>query len=330
MKTRKPSKKSLGYNEAELNAAITQEVKRRRSLKISEFSAKLAKTKTFNFTKGKVWPILLPFFIVMIFLIILPLVSILIYSLVKPTGNAQLFRITLENFVKMFTSKNIMVALLLSIAYAVAAALVAIVFGYPIALIMSEVKSKVLVKNMWILVTMPIWISMLLKVLGLKSFFYLLMPSAIGTPFAVIIGMVYMFLPFAIIPIYDSLEMRQIDLEEAARDLGMSSWKTFWHITFRSSLPGVLTAFTLVIVQAATSLIVIRYMGDGKINLISSIIESYFFKGNNFGFGAAISVVLTIFVFLLTLLIRWSSNRLEGKRGKNKWKNSSEPTILPL
>lgn len=329
MKKKNSATQVSGYNEAELNAAITQEVKRRRSLKISEVSKKLSKTKPFHFAKGKVWPILLPFFIVMIFLVILPLISILIYSLVKPTGNAQLFKITLENFVKMFTSKNIMVALLLSIAYAVAASLAAILIGYPIAFIMSEIKSKVLAKNMWVLVTMPIWISMLLKVLGLKSFFYLVLPGAIGTPIAVIVGMVYMFLPFAIIPIYDSLEMRQIDLEEAARDLGMSSWKTFWHVTFRSSLPGVLSAFTLVIVQAATSLIVIRYMGDGRINLIASIIESYFFKGNDFGFGSAISVVLTILVFLLTILVRWSSNRVGG-RGKNKWKSSSEPTILPL
>lgn len=65
-------------------------------------------------------------------------------------------------------------------------------------------------------------------------------------------------------------------------------------------MPGILTAFTLVVVQAATSLIIVRYMGNGRVTLISSIIESYFFKGNNFGYGAAISVILTILVFLLT------------------------------
>lgn len=320
-------KEKQKFNQEELDEAIDQEIKRQKWMKISELSKTFAHSRFFNFQKERVWPILLPFVFVMIFLIILPLVSIFLYSIIKPTGNALMFKIHFGNFVKMFTNANIMIALLLSVAYAVVAALLAIIVGYPIALMMSQMRSKILAKNMWVLVTMPIWISMLLKVLGLQSFFYLLSPSVIGTPIAVIVGMVYMFLPFAIIPIYDALESRQVDLEEAARDLGMSEFKTFWHITFRASIPGVLTAFSLVIVQAATSLIIIHYMGDGKINLISSIIESYFFKGNDFGFGAAISAVLTVLIFLLIVIIRVISSRFEQK-GKKKWRNSSREVTL--
>ena len=156
---------------------------------------------------------------------------------------------------------------------------------------------------------------MLLKVLGLQSFFYLLSPTFLGTPIAVIVGMVYMFLPFAITPIYDAIMARNVDLEEAAMDLGVSRTKTFFTITLRETLPGILAGFSLVIVQAATSLIVVHYLGAGKITLISSVIESYFFKGSNFGYGSAIAVVLTIMIFLLMLIIRLVSNRIE-KRGR--------------
>ncbi|ATZ18965.1 spermidine/putrescine ABC transporter permease [Williamsoniiplasma somnilux] len=317
------------FNQAELDTAIDQEVKRQSRLQFKDLSKAFSNTKIFNFAKDKAWPILLPFFIVMLFLIVLPLVSIIIYSVVQPTGNAIMFKVTFENFIQMFTSSSIMLALSLSVAYALIAALLCVIIGYPIALIMAQLKSKILARNMWVLVTMPIWISMLLKILGLQTFFYMLSPTFIGTPISVIVGMVYMFLPFAITPIYDSLESRQLDLEEAAKDLGASSWKSFWSVTFRYSIPGVLTAFSLVIVQAATSLIVVHYLGDGKVQLISSVIESYFFKGNNFGYGAAISVVLTAMIFLLMLIIRLLSNKFETK-GKRKWKNSSKVVTSQL
>ncbi|PPE04114.1 spermidine/putrescine ABC transporter permease [Williamsoniiplasma lucivorax] len=319
------------FDAKELDQAIDQQLEQTESskkrLRISELKKSFSETKLFNFTKGKVWPILLPFFVVMIVLIILPLISIVVYAIVQPTGNSIMFKISLENFIKFFTTSNIFVAMMLSIAYAVVSSIICVVVGYPIALMMANTRSKILTRNMWVLVTMPIWISMLLKVLGLQSFFYLVSPTTIGTPIAIIVGMVYMFLPFAITPIYNALESRTLDLEEAAKDLGMSSHKTFWSITFRGSIPGVITGFTLVIVQAATSLIVVHYLGDGKINLIASVIESYFFKGNNFGFGAAISAVLTVLIFLVIVIGRVISNRFEFKGGKKKWRNSSRVAI---
>jgi len=276
----------------------------------------------------RVWPMLLPFIVVMIFLIILPLITMVIYSFVESSNDALQFKSTFENFAKLFTNAGIMLALLYSIGFALVAAIFTVIFGYPIAFIMSNLKSKILARNTWVLVTMPMWISMLLKVLGLQSLFYLLSPTLIGTPIAIIIGMTYMFLPFAITPIYDALTNRSHDLEEASRDLGASAARTFWTITFRDSMPGVLTGFSLVLIQASTSLIVVHYLGAGKITLISSVIESYFFRGSNFGYGAAIAVVLTLLVFLLMLIIRLFSNRFEKKGKRKKWKNSSKvPTL---
>ncbi|ATG97824.1 ABC transporter permease [Mesoplasma lactucae ATCC 49193] len=283
-------------------------------------------SKIFKMFHDRVWPWLAPFVLVMVFLVILPLIAVIIYSFIQPTGDAIQFKSTFENYIKMFTDRGIMIALGLSIAYALIASLLCVIVGYPIAYMMGQMRSKILAKNVWVLVTLPIWISMLLKVLGLQSFFYLLSPTFLGTPIAVIVGMVYMFLPFAITPIYDSVISRNIDLEEAAMDLGCSRTKTFFTITLRETMPGILTGFSLVIVQAATSLIVVHYLGAGKITLISSIIESYFFKGANFGYGSAIAVVLTIMVFLLMLIIKAISNKFEknGKGGKKSWRNSEK------
>ncbi|WP_338972594.1 spermidine/putrescine ABC transporter permease [Spiroplasma endosymbiont of Panorpa germanica] len=287
------------------------------------------KLKNSNFiakTSQKTWPILLPFIIVMVFLIILPLIGIVVYAIIQPTNNSLVFKLSLENFVKLFSDSNIMIAMLLSIAYAFVAAFFCVLIGYPIAYIMAQLKSKMLAKNVWVLVTMPIWISMLMKVIGLQTVFYILAPTALGTPIAIIIGMVYMFLPFCITPIYNSLESMDKSQLLAAKDLGASDSKAFFQFTLRQSIPGVLAGFTLVIIQAATSLIVVRYLGDGKINLISSIIESYFFKGSNFGYGAAISVVLAILIGILMLVIKLITNKFEGGSSK-KWKNSLNQAI---
>ncbi|AEM68534.1 Spermidine/putrescine ABC transporter permease component [Mycoplasma putrefaciens Mput9231] len=326
MTKNKKDLETKGFNQEELAEAIDEQkvqIKRENfRLKIKEVNNYFAKTKVFNFTKSTVWPILLPFFIVMSFLVILPLILIVVYAFVQPSDGIKMFEISINKFIRLFTDNDLMISLLLSIGYAIVAGMLCVVLGYPIALIMAKMRSKILARNMWVIVTLPMWISMLLKVLGLRSLFYLLASSAIGTPIAMIIGMTYMFIPFAIAPIYDSLESRRIDLEEAAQDLGCSNFKTFWTVTLRSSMPGVLTAFSLVLVQAATSLIVVHYMGDGKINLITAAIESYFFQGSDFGFGAAISVVLAIIVFIVMLVMKLLSNKFESKEGKKKWKNS--------
>ncbi|QQY78424.1 ABC transporter permease subunit [Mycoplasma mycoides subsp. capri] len=316
--------KIINQDELEHVIETIEKQKKRESarLKVKDVNHYLSKTKLFHFTKDKVWPILAPFILVMVILVILPLVSILIYAFIQPADGITLFKISFEKFAKLFTSNGILYSLFLSILYAIVAGMLCVLIGYPIALMMAQMKSKILARNMWVIVTMPMWISMLLKVLGLQTLFYLLADFAIGTPIAIIIGMTYMFLPFAIAPIYDSLESRQTDLEEAALDLGASKFRTFWSITLRSSMPGVLTAFSLVLVQAATSLIVVHYMGGGRIYLVSAAIESYFFQGNDFGYGAAVSVVLAILVFGLMLVMKLISNKFEMKGNKRKWKNS--------
>ncbi|AKX33788.1 spermidine/putrescine ABC transporter permease [Spiroplasma litorale] len=290
------------------------------------FREKIGNFKVVKSLKSKVWPVLLPFIVVMSILVILPLIGIIIFAIVEPTNDSVKFSISLKNFFKLFTTGSIMLVLGLSLLYAFGASVITIIIAYPVALIMSQLKNKLLAKNMWVLVTLPIWISMILKILGLRSVFMILSTSIIGTPIAIVIGMVYMFLPFAIAPIYNGLENQDSTYYYAALDLKASKIKAFFHTTFRASLPGVFAGFTLVIVQAATSLLVVRYMGDGKINLITNIIENYFFRGTDFGYGAAVAVVLAILLLMIMGIMKLISNRFEV-RGSKKWKSSSNPVI---
>ncbi|WP_338983708.1 spermidine/putrescine ABC transporter permease [Spiroplasma endosymbiont of Othius punctulatus] len=286
-----------------------------------KFNAFLEKRMT-----KKVWPILVPFFIVMIFLIVIPIISVVVYSIIEPTGNITIFKFNLDNFIKFVTTTSLVWMLALSILLALAASLISILIAYPMAYILSTLKSKFMARNIWLLVTMPIWVNMILKSIGLQSFFHLIGGNMLGTQFAVIVGMVYMFLPFAVAPIYNALEGQDPIYVQASLDLKASKWRAFREITLRHSMPGVITAFSLVLIQSATSLLIVRYMGDGKITLITSIIESYFTQGTNFGFGAAISIVLAITIFIIILLSNLLSKKFEEGK-KKKWKDSFNQVI---
>ncbi|AKU79370.1 spermidine/putrescine ABC transporter permease [Spiroplasma turonicum] len=306
-----------------IEAVYDSEIPDTHKVKLKE---KIGNFRIFKSMKKKVWPVLLPFMIVMSILVILPLIGIIIFAIVDPTGDSVKFSVNLKNFLKLFTTGSIMLVLGLSLLYAFVASVITVIFAYPIALIMSQLKNKLLAKNMWVLVTLPIWISMILKILGLRSIFMILSGSIIGTPIAIVIGMIYMFLPFAIAPIYNALQNQDSIYYYAALDLKASKTKAFFHTTFRASLPGVFAGFTLVIVQAATSLLVVRYMGDGKINLITNIIENYFFRGTDFGYGAAVAVFLAFLLLIIMGVVKLISNKFEV-RGSKKWKNSSNPVI---
>lgn len=291
-------------------------------VKKETFLYKLKKSNFYTKIVKKSWIILLPYFITTAFLIVLPLVAIILFSLIKPTGNNLVFKLSFSRFIILFSQGSIWISLGLSLLYAFIASIFCVIVAYPIAYIMASIKNKFLVKNMWVIVTLPMWISAILKIIGLQSLFYILAPTALGMPIAIIIGMIYLFLPFAITPIYNSLENRDLNIENAARDLGAKKTKVFVQHTLRSSIPGLISAFTLVIIQAATSLLVVKYMGVGKINLITSVIESYFFMGTDFGYGAAVSVILAIFVFAIIVLSKILADRFETKRRGNfkRWK----------
>lgn len=288
--------------------------------KIKKFNKKIIfvkskiKDKYVNFGFKSWVSLSYPYLFLMVLLIVLPLLIVFLYSIISATGDAWIFKFTFDNFNDFFSQSSFMLVLLNSILYSFFASVLAVIIGYPIAYIMAFKVSKLASKNIWVLITLPIWINMLLRTIGLQIIFGLTGNNVlIGTPIGIILAMTYMFLPFVILPIYNSLEKTDKSLIEASKDLGASNTRTFWKITFRFSLPGVFSGFTLMMLSAMTSLVVVKYIGGGKMNLIANIIESYFYKGANFALGAAISVVLGVIVLFiiiaLKLLGRWATGK---------------------
>ena len=240
--------------------------------------------------------------------IIIPLIIILLYGFSDADGN-----FTLSNIAGIFSQVNLK-ALLLSLLLSIASTFLCLVVAYPLASILAEFgrnKSSLLA----LIFILPMWMNSLLRTIAwqnllektglinaLLGFFHLPEMMIINTPWAIILGMVYDFLPFMILPIYNILCKIDIEYKNAARDLGANGWQTFWRITWPLSLPGVLSGITMVFVPSLTTFVISDILGGGKILLIGNIIEQMFTQDNDRNAGAGLSVVMMVFIVISTMI----------------------------
>ena len=155
------------------------------------------------------------------------------------------------------------------------------------------------------------------------------------TDFSVVIGMVYNFLPFMILPIHTSLTNMDKSLTEASMDLGASRVQTFFKITFRLSLSGVLTGVTMVFLPAISAFVIPKMLGGGQYSLIGNFIEQQFITVGNWHFGSAVSLVLAVIVIALMALIYKAEKRTNmsnedeegGSRRNGKRKKIRKSTL---
>ncbi|PLX30539.1 MAG: ABC transporter permease, partial [Clostridiales bacterium] len=141
--------------------------------------------------------------------------------------------------------------------------------------------------------------------------------NIIGTPNAIILGMVYNFLPFMVLPIYNTLIKIDTHILEAAHDLGANSLQRLVKVIFPLSLPGVMSGITMVFMPAVTSFVIPNLLGSGKVNLIGNLIEQQFLMTYNWGFGSAMSLILMIAILLaMGLMSRLDKGSLEGGAGR--------------
>ena len=139
-------------------------------------------------------------------------------------------------------------------------------------------------------------INMLLQALGLPT------AALINTPLAIVIGMVYNFLPYMVLPLYVSLSHIDKSIIEAAHDLGAGKWQTFRRIMFPLSLPGVISGCTMVFIPALTTFVISALLGGNKILLIGNIIEQEFTAAYDWQLGSALSMILMVFIILNIVL----------------------------
>ena len=151
-----------------------------------------------------------------------------------------------------------------------------------------------------------VYINMVLR------FFHLPELALINTPFAIILGMVYNFLPFMVLPIYNVLSKIDRDVISAARDLGANNLQTFLRIILPLSVPGIISGITMVFVPSLTTFVISDLLGGSKILLIGNVIEQEFKQGSNWNTGSGLSLVLMIFIIASMAMIAKYDKEGEG------------------
>ena len=249
-----------------------------------------------------------PYNVWLFIFIFVPLLLIFYYAFTTKGG-----QVTLDNFSKIF-SKNTLKTLWNSVYIALLTTIICLVIGYPVAYIISKMGGNTRTVFM-MLVMVPMWMNFLLRTYAWVTILSkngilnnvlqsLNLPNVeiMYTTSAIVLGMVYNFLPFMILPIYTALEKMDYRLVEAAHDLGANDRQAFYKVIFPLSMPGVLSGISMVFIPAISTFEITRLLGGGKINLIGNVIEQQFTTTGNWNYGSALSIILMVFIIISLLL----------------------------
>lgn len=234
------------------------------------------------------------------------------FLLIRSNNKNHAKQITLRNFFRFFDKNNpqYFKTLLRSLYLALVSTVICLILGYPMAFILSRLPSRVR-STLTFLFILPMWmnfllrtyawmtilentglVNSLLKLLGLPTV------SLMYSQGAVILGMVYNFLPFMILPIYNQLIRIDASLINASDDLGANKVQTFLRVVFPLSFPGVMSGITMTFMPAVTTFVISKLLGGGQNALIGDLIEQQFKTAGDWGFGSAISVIVMILMLL--------------------------------
>lgn len=241
--------------------------------------------------------------------VVIPLLVIVYYAFTNDNGG-----FTLLNIAEITTPENLK-ALGISLLLSLVSTVICLVMAYPLAMILSE-KNVSQTSFIVLIFILPMWMNFLLRTMAwqtllektgvinsILSFLHLPALEIINTPYAIVLGMVYNFLPFMVLPIYNVLAKIDPNVVNAARDLGANSVQTFIKITLPLSIPGVISGITMVFVPALTTFVISDLLGGGKILLIGNVIEQSFKQNSNWHVGSGLSLVLMLFILASMALV---------------------------
>lgn len=264
-----------------------------------------------------------PYLVWMIGFILLPLALIVYYAFTTADGG-----FTLDNITAIADPVHVK-SMLLSLKLGFACTVICLLLAYPLALILSNLKIKQQNFVVFIFI-LPMWMNFMLRILawrlllsnnGLVNAFFEWLGigrvNMLNTPTAVVFGMVYDFLPFMILPIYNSMARIKPDVIEAAKDLGANNIIILFKIIVPLTLSGIVSGITMVFVPALTSFVISDLLGGGKVLLIGNVIEMEFMQGANWNLGSGLSVILMIFVIAsMAVMNRFDK---DGQGGTAVW-----------
>ena len=254
--------------------------------------------------------LVIPYIMWITLFLVVPMLLIVYYAFSSPDMNEVVqIKFTLDHFKKFFDPVFVAV-LIQSLKIAGITTVISLLIGYPLAFMISRLKER-MQTLMILLITIPMWINMLIRTyawISLLSDVGLINPSLakfglgpvkmLYTDFAVILGMVYNFLPFMILQIYTVLNRMDESLIEASYDLGANRVETFFRVVFPLSLSGVISGITLVFLPAVSTFVIPQFLGGGSYVLIGNLIENQFVQVGNWNFGSAISLIMAVIIML--------------------------------
>lgn len=253
--------------------------------------------------------------------IVIPLFLVLYYSLTIPYGDSV--QPSISNFVRFF-DPLFLNALWLSLSLAFISTALCLFIGYPLALIMTKLGSRY-EKIAVVFLILPMWMNFLLRtyawlnILGKNGIVNVILNAfGIGTvdflynDGAVLLGMVYNFLPFMVLPIYTVLKKIDARVIEAAEDLGANKIQTFMRVIVPLSIPGITSGILMTFMPAVSTFVISSLLGGGKTTLIGNLVEQQFLTVGNWHFGSAISVILMAIILMTMALLNGSDKEEEG------------------
>jgi len=261
--------------------------------------------------------------------VVVPIFMILAFSLLgkSPDGGLEF---SFSNFTRAFEPIYISV-LVRSLKIALEATLICFLMGYPMAMILAKMNPKYRTTAVMLFVV-PMWMNFLLRTYswmtilgkngilnGLLSLFGLPQMTFLYSEGAVLLGMVYNFLPFMVLPIYTVLMKMDQSLIEAAEDLGGDKRTVFLKVIFPLSLPGILSGISMVFMPAVSTFVISNLLYGGQYMLIGNLIEQQYLVVNDWNFGSAVAIILMLLILVsMAIMNRLGGNNAE-ERGVNLW-----------
>ncbi|MFD1031131.1 ABC transporter permease [Metaplanococcus flavidus] len=260
---------------------------------------------------------LIPYYLWIVMFVIAPIALVVYFSFFDIAGN-----LTLDNYKNFFSSVYLRLTLS-SFWYAFLITLISLLVAYPTAYWLTKTKHK----NLWLLlIIIPSWINLLLKAYAFIGIFGLYGPAnnllaSIGserlqllfTDFSFIFVSVYIFIPFMVLPIFNSLDRINPALIDASRDLGASSWTTFTRVIFPLAINGVKAGIQVVFIPALSLFVITRLIAGNKVITLGTAIEQQFLVTQNWGMGSTIAVFLILFMIIIMIATGEKGGTINGK-----------------
>ncbi len=275
----------------------------------------LSKAKTFFRFKRKY--LNFPYLVFMILFVVVPILIILFYAFTGTAEDGSLY-FSVEALVNFFTSPTKINILVVPLFIGILNTMICLLIGYPIAYLLANPKIN---KNFMLvmLFIMPMWINFVLRTGATRDVLSWMGINGGNHPYlATMIGMVYNYLPFTILPLYTTMIKLDRSQIEAARDLGANPFQTFLHAILPQSVPGIISACEMVFMPTISSYVISDTLSEGKITLFGNIIYLHFSQ-SQWNEGSFMALVMLILVFLSMLLSKKFGRENANPRGGQLW-----------